>query len=216
MLMNLEKNKNYNIFPVPIRISSLNIEKKRLNEIIDFALDLEKKNPNLKGSMWADICDTWHSTLIDGNILLKLPDLYSLILKEIYLYYKNMGVINLHQKNIKITCSWININNKYSYQEYHKHETHFSGCFYIKLPKKSGNFIIKNQFLDMTLPKLECKKLINNPFIYDLNFDVNNNKDFYNLNEGDLILFPSNLLHRVTMNKSDDKRISLAFNGYIN
>ena len=80
-----------------------------------------------------------------------------------------------------------------------------SGVWFISgLSKNSGQFVVhcQNKLFGnlLDLPKKE------NPHNYVLD------KNHFNPKNGDLILFPSDLKHSVTANRSDEERFSLAFN----
>lgn len=115
------------------------------------------------------------------------------------------------QGHVEIDNAWININKKHGQNRIHNHQALLSGCLYLKVPKNSGNFVIVRSF--------------NEAYIYrmfgDLNKDTNNNVIYpdhagqeisYEPKEGDLYVFPANLLHYVQPNKTDNERISISFN----
>jgi hypothetical protein len=84
-----------------------------------------------------------------------------------------------------ISRSWFNINSTGNSNNWHHHGLHpIVGVFYIQVPENSGN--------------IEFQKNEEN-FSY---FPIN----------GDFLLFPGNLNHRVLENKSTEDRISLAIN----
>jgi len=91
-------------------------------------------------------------------------------------------------KPFMITSSWINILGQNGYQEFHKHDdiksefNQGSGCFYITEKNSSLEFA---HFSENIRSKL-------------------------NPNQGDVIIFDSDLYHRVIDSK--EERISLAFN----
>jgi uncharacterized protein (TIGR02466 family) len=86
----------------------------------------------------------------------------------------------------------------------HNHpKANLSGVYYIEVPNNSGNLIFQNHNL--------LANGINN------NYNFFDNPNFYTYftimpKKYDLILFPAELLHFVTPNISNKKRISVAFN----
>jgi uncharacterized protein (TIGR02466 family) len=83
---------------------------------------------------------------------------------------------------------WINISSKGAYNIYHAHgEAHFAGVYYIQVPKDSGQI-----------------KFLKNKYVFD-----------YFPNQYDLLIFPGWLQHSVSKNKSNEDRISIAWNMYI-
>lgn len=105
--------------------------------------------------------------------------------------------------NIKI-YSWVNINKKSNRNERHCHthsETILSGVFYVKYPENSG--VIR--FYDPRGHLMQTQK----DYIYYYNGYSYN---YINPKNNILILFPPWLEHDVDENKSNQERISIAFN----
>jgi len=128
------------------------------------------------------------------------------ILNNIFLNPTKEYIKHLNPKkelNLKLSSFWINSNNKNDYNLLHNHHgANISGVFYIKAPKLSGRLVFQNA--DMT------KR-------YGNNFDFFDNPNFSsiyfsNVEEGDLYLFTSETLHYVEANRSEEERISVAFN----
>jgi hypothetical protein len=90
---------------------------------------------------------------------------------------------------------WININGKGSYNEKHNHmgtspnskkQSILSGVFYLNIPNgDSGNIIFSEK---------------------------NGNEISIKPDNGDLLLFPPEMIHRVEPNNTNEERISIAFN----
>jgi uncharacterized protein (TIGR02466 family) len=108
-------------------------------------------------------------------------------------------------KEIKLGLSsfWINCNNNNDYNLLHNHHgTNISGVYYIKVPKFSGRLVFQNGDFSK---------------FNDDNLDYFNDPNFYcryfcPVEEGDLYLFSSETFHYVEPNRSEQKRISVAFN----
>lgn len=85
----------------------------------------------------------------------------------------------------------------------------FSGVFYIRVPQYSGNLIF-------TLTTNDDRNITS---IMEPQIKVENqyNKRVYQLQPENnmLVLFPSNLSHEVEINRSNEDRISLAFNYFL-
>jgi uncharacterized protein (TIGR02466 family) len=113
--------------------------------------------------------------------------------------------IKQFNKNYKIELLnfWINSNNKNDYNLLHNHtECNISGVYYIKAPESSGRIVFQNG--DLT--KMSSK----NQFYFD---DPNfYSRYFLPVNQYNLILFPSETFHYVEPNRSNEERISVAFN----
>lgn len=113
--------------------------------------------------------------------------------------------IKQFNKDYKIELSnfWINSNNKNDYNLLHNHtECNISGVYYVKAPENSGRIVFQNG--DLT--KMNSK---NQFYFNDANFY---SRYFLPVNQYDLILFSSETFHYVEPNRSDEERISVAFN----
>jgi hypothetical protein len=106
-------------------------------------------------------------------------------------------------ENVSI-YSWVNINKKFNKNERHCHmhpDTLLSGVFYVKYPENSGLI----RFYDPRGHLIQNQK--------DYNYYYNGYAYNYIYPEDNLlILFPSWLEHDVDENKSNQERISIAFN----
>jgi uncharacterized protein (TIGR02466 family) len=104
---------------------------------------------------------------------------------------------------IELVNFWINSNNKNDYNLLHNHpECNISGVYYIKSPENSGRIVFQNG--DLT--KMNSK----NQYCFD---DANfYSRYFLPVSQYDLILFPSETFHYVEPSRSNDERISVAFN----
>ena len=110
------------------------------------------------------------------------------------------GRINMRQ-------FWFNINPPGAFNKKHTHpESHFSGVMWIKVPKKSGNLIFDNPHAHnyhTTIDVLNKRRFAEAQFHKALEYTAKEKK---------VILFPGDLWHHVEVNKSEEDRISCAFN----
>ena len=102
---------------------------------------------------------------------------------------------------------WMNINPPGAFNKAHMHPgSHYSGVFWVKLPKDSGSITFQND---------SSFKCFNELLIYNSKFKedtiIYQNYSLFP-GEGAMVLFPSSLYHCVEENKSDEDRISISFN----
>jgi len=124
-----------------------------------------------------------------------------------YIQTYSLSAIQFYNCNLKITNMWININKKGNYNVSHVHPgSLISGIFWVKIPQNCGKlkFLSPNHFNESHLVEN-----VNNKIKLEHNYC-----DHFDMNpqEGKIILFPSHLRHLVEPNKSDEDRISIAFN----
>ena len=156
----------YNIWKYKVpNYESLN--KNLISEIYE----LKNNNDGIKSSNKGG----WHSKRSKENFKELSKIISNIFSKE---------VLN-ENKTIYLTNIWSNINGNNCFNELHIHDGAFcSGCYYVKIPKNSGNFYIKYN-------KKEIK---------------------YEPENGDLYLFKGKSPHRVGKNLSNKDRISISFN----
>lgn len=105
-------------------------------------------------------------------------------------------------KHINVNGSWININNKNSYNVRHCHpRAAFAGCIYLQVPKNSG---------DITFYRPDTQHLF--PIPADVYNPVLYGTTVYTPRAGLILIFPAWLEHAVSMSNADEDRISIAFN----
>lgn len=107
-----------------------------------------------------------------------------------------------------ITTSWVIKHYKNHYSQQHRHRNSlFSGVVYLQVDSESGIIKFNDDRSSPLFPHqlhLRCK-----------NTNIYNTRSFTILPENnDIIIFPSNLMHEVSPNKSDLVRYTLAFNVY--
>lgn len=106
---------------------------------------------------------------------------------------------------------WINIYESGHYQENHDHVPHkFSGVYFLKFnPWVHGRIVFQNPL----------KQSVQYGYVEQWGSSANKMSYFNchipaDVTEGDLIIFPSSLIHSVErgLNQGDEKRITIAFN----
>jgi hypothetical protein len=105
--------------------------------------------------------------------------------------------------NVKLQF-WVNVNNKGEYNDIHDHNayggTFLSGVFYVKVPPNCGR-------LRLFDPR---------PFVTgapDMKYyNDGNNYHYFDPEPNLMVIFPGWLKHDVEPNRSDEERISVAFN----
>ena len=106
-------------------------------------------------------------------------------------------------KNISINSMWAIINKKNDYNVVHTHpNSYLSAAYYVNAPKNCGRFQVES--LNIAKRHFYPEVLKNN--------ELNANVAGLEVNEGDLLIFPGYLPHKVAMNESDEDRIVISFN----
>jgi uncharacterized protein (TIGR02466 family) len=180
------------LFPKPVLISKYH---KDFSKELEYVKSLEHKLNEKSQKEYAK-----QST---NTFLLDEPELASI--REFIEAYLKFYVHNVLEctDELVITQAWSNICEKGKKHHEHVHPNSIvSGVFYFQINEN--------------LPPIEFR----NPNTHSFNLNIQKQNNFNSatfllpLNSGELILFPSNLIHSVPENKSDLPRISLAFNTF--
>ena len=145
----------------------------------------------------------WHSKTFELNdknsIQLKFAlELQKYILKT----FTNLGWKTENQ-NIRIREMWAIINKKDDFNVVHTHPNSLlSAAYYVKAPNNCGRFQIE----DLNIVKRHASPLIANQN------ELNMNVAGLEVSEGDLLIFPGYIPHKVARNETEDDRIVISFN----
>ena len=170
------------------------------NELTNYIYELQKKDEEgLKRSNKGG----WHSKnfqLTDSN---SIQYKFALRLqKYIADAFQKFGW-KIENKNIRISEMWAIINKENDFNVLHIHPNcYLSSAYYVKAKKNCGKFEIENPNLAKrhSFPEIAV--------INELNIEVAS----IDVSEGDLLLFPSYLPHKVGKNESGEDRIVISFN----
>lgn len=177
-------------------------------EIGRHGIDLSLYDPNRNA--WDGEMNTTFST--DRMVLKNLPDLENVITSQVAEFVKILTGLDTH--SIHIDSSWINFGETGDQQYEHDHigGSDISGVYYIHVPPDSGDIKFKNPITQFRYIEGHCVNAI--PFWHRNSFTRPDTS--YIPSDGELILFPSFLRHRVMPNRSEETRITLAFNATVN
>ena len=178
-----------------------------MDDYKNFNKDLEKYIYNLyekdKKGLERSNRGGWHSenfNLLEQDSIQKK---FAIKVQEYVLNcFQNMGW-KIKDKNIRIKEMWAIINKKEDFNVIHSHPNcYLSSAYYVKASKNCGEFIAENP---------NIAKRYAYPEIANKN-ELNNVAAKIEVKEGELLLFPSYLPHKVSKNESGDDRIVISFN----
>ena len=187
------------LFPTVIHELKVDNFKSIKSELVKFAYEEKEKDPN--GLILSNM-GGWQSQSNynrHDNILL------STISKSLAPYFKS-NIVDM-SKEIHYNNMWININKKGDYNATHDHpKCHMAGVFWTHSPGECGLLELQNPHsfsmgTEMMMYTEEFQKKSNAYPVY-----------MFPPTEGSILLFPSCINHRVTVNESDGERVSSAFN----
>jgi uncharacterized protein (TIGR02466 family) len=180
-----------NLFPTPIGFFRLGREltKKELSFVL--GQDMYSNQGN--------------TTSVDRKILVtpELADIKSFVEDAMQEYFDTVYATD-KKTSLYLTQSWANYTGKNQYHHKHAHPNSIvSGVFYPQADRTVDRiYFFKDGYERIKLAPSE--------------WNVWNSESWwYEVGSGDLILFPSNLMHMVQTKNDDNTRVSIAFNTFV-
>tara|TARA_A100001388_G_scaffold275875_1_gene262297 strand:+ start:1722 stop:2324 length:603 start_codon:yes stop_codon:yes gene_type:complete len=190
----------FRFFPEPVFKFRFEEAKNFNGELSKFIYKLQKDDPvgtnkSNKGG--------WHSKNFKLNDKNSIQFKFAIELqKYIFQTFQALGWKTENQ-NIRVKEMWGIINKKDNFNVVHTHPNSFlSAAYYVKAPKNCGKFQVES---------LNIAKRHLSPEVVDKN-EFNAQVAGLEIIEGDLLIFPGYLPHKVAKNESDEDRIVISFN----
>jgi len=188
------------LFPDPLYSVNLDGEvEPNLIRILEPCLDKDNLRPNDHNSI------TKNDRLLDT--VLADSRLRAVIVDQIHVYKHN--ILGLGDNvELRITQSWMNYNRAGERHHRHNHPNSIiSGVFYVQMEENTSEFMV-HRHMNSAVPVLDPLPE------YQTEWNAPSMK--FNPRPYDLYLFPSQMLHSVTQNRSSVPRISISFNTFYN
>jgi uncharacterized protein (TIGR02466 family) len=183
----------HSIFPTPIYFTNLYREftKKELSLVDKCKLNVNKNESNTTSS------DTY---ILNHKLFKDLKTELDLIIQD----YFNKIISSSNNIKPYITQSWLNYTEKNQFHHKHNHWNSFiSGVVYINCNNENETITFFKEKHEML--NFETKE-----------YNLWNSKTWsFVVNNGDVVLFPSELEHMVQVKTTDNTRISLSFNVFV-
>ena len=147
--------------------------------------------------------NTGNTTSNETYVLDKLPNLKEKLMEKVRFHFYDT-LKHVKESEIYITQSWLNITKKDPFHHTHKHHNSIlAGVFYLQTVEDDCISFDNTLRVDQVRPSIESFNSWNSSLY---NQPVHRNM---------LVIFPSSLMHNVPTVKSDQVRISLAFNTFV-
>lgn len=187
----------HNLFPFPVLEALL--DKESISKEVDFIMSKIQEDGVLRSNAGNNFQTTVFSVLDDWE----LTELNKSINQTLKVFADQ--VLCYDYEKLYITQSWINVNPPETSHDYHNHKNSvLSGVLFLHTAQDCGNMILYKPERDIT-PKVKFD---------ETNYFTWANRYFSPI-DNQLLIFPSNLYHSVSENKSDITRVSLAFNTFL-
>jgi len=194
---------NYEIlklFPEPVFKYKLENFKTLNKDLAEYIYDLRNMEKHgLKRSNRGG----WHSENFKLGFKNTIQNKFAVeVQKYVLNAFQNYGW-KTNDVNIRIKEMWAIINKKNDFNVIHTHPNcYLSAAYYVKAPKNCGRFQVESPNIARRHSYPEISKQ------NDLNVEVAG----IEIEEGDLLLFPGYLPHKVAKNESEEDRIVISFN----
>ena len=193
----------FTYFPHPIFQYKLDNYEDHNKEYSKYIYELQKEDS--KGQKLSNV-NGWHSPFFNLNS--RETAGYKFLVKiQPYIadVFKSYGWVFNPQK-VKCSGMWAIINKKGNFNTEHIHpNSNLSGAYYVSAPKNCGKFKVVNPH-SISRDKFPPRENPN---------ELNRLVAEHEIEEGDLLIFPSYLPHSVLPNQSDDDRIVISFNIFV-
>jgi len=183
----------HQLFPQPVYFSKLErkLTKEELKTIDAYKAKTYKNEGNITSN---------DSYVLENKLLNNLKSSINTIVID---YFKKVACTS-NSIIPYITQSWLNYTETNQFHHHHSHSNSYvSGVFYINADKEVDKIL----FYKTNFPTIELL-----PTKYNI---FNSNAWGYSVQTGDIVLFPSSLIHGVDKKKGNNTRISLSFNVFI-
>ena len=187
-------------FPEPVfkyKLEDFKSLNKELSEYI-YKLQAEDKDGIEKSNKGG-----WHSSNFELTVKSSVQNRFAIIVQKYILKVFHNNGWKTENKNIRIKAMWAIINKNGDFNILHTHPNcYLSAAYYVKAPEKCGKFQIENPNIAKKnfYPEIKRKN--------ELNLKVAG----IEIEEGDLLIFPGYLPHKVSTNESNEDRIVISFN----
>ena len=145
----------------------------------------------------------WHSKNFDLTVKSSIQKKFIIKVQEYILNVFQSCGWKTENQNIRITEMWAIINKRDNFNVLHTHPNcYLSAAYYVKAPKKCGRFQVENPNIAKkhSYPEIKVRN------------ELNTEGAAIDIDEGDLLIFPAYLPHKVGKNESDEDRIVISFN----
>jgi len=195
-MSNIELN---NWFPTTIGIDYYPNHFLEKDKLIKYCYDIKSKvKPGGRGWVSNETYNTsedQHDIVSDDRFI----NLNKFVVKSVKKY---LDQVSLRKKTF-LADGWLNVYNKHNYQETHRHNGYVISCIYfLKVPENSAGTVFYSPFKEMVINDNDYRDINKRPSGHLI----------YKAEESKLLIFRSYLEHGVELHKTDEDRITLAYN----
>jgi len=196
----MNEQETFKFFPEPVFKYKLDDFKNLNKELSEYIYKLRGQDKN---GLERSNKGGWHSKNFELTVDGSIQNKFAMILQKYILkVFQNSGW-KTENKNIRIKEMWAIINKSGDFNVAHTHPNcYLSAAYYVRAPEKCGIFQVENPNIAKRnfYPEIKRKNELNSLVVG------------IEINEGDLLIFPGYLPHKVKANESNEDRIVISFN----
>ena len=200
-----------NLFPLTIikdKIDILDDEKKlMIDEIRSMKKNSKNINYQTKSNAWTG--DTQGFEFIHKNN--KFKNLFNEITKRVW-EYLNCVEIDNKLVDLYIQRSWATISERNERIKKHRHfQSHISFAYYLKKNAQDSNFVVFDEsYKNEVMPGIfRSETALQKGIVKKMN-QFNVTQAIVNVEENDIVIFPSKTIHSTQPSQNNDERISIS------
>ena len=200
-----------NLFPLTIIKDKIAITEKERNLMIEEVRKMKINSKNLgyqsKTNAWTG--DTQGYEFIHKNE--KFKKLFEEIMKRIWGY---LSCIEIDNKlvDLYIQRSWATISERNERIKKHRHfQSHISFAYYLKKNTQDSNFVVFDEsYKNEVMPGIfRSETALQKGIVKKMN-QFNVTQAIVNVEENDIVIFPSKTIHSTQPSQNNDERISIS------
>lgn len=189
--------KIHNLWPTPIYENNFSVK----SEWVDYVKKIEYERTSTQNGYISK--DRY---LLENSILSDLKNNIDIHINN----YTNKFLNIRDNANFYMQNSWSTRHDKNDWCQAHYHTgSLISGVYYIDVPDNSGELVFQRMSNYVNLFHSTINIEYKEP-----NY-INDDLQMFKVKSGDIILFPSHVMHRIRENLTDYSRYSLAFNYFV-
>ena len=198
----------FDFFPLTIFKDKIKVPQKEKKEIIKFIFNSENESKNIpkrKG-------DAWLGDTRGQEYLFKVPIMKNLayLVSEKIKLYTEMLRLNNEKLHFYYQRSWATITKNKEHIRLHSHDqSNISFSYYLLKPKNSGNIRFSSESQNEIAKGLFHKEKLDLGLLKEVTKRNTPNIDL-NIEEDNIIIFPSKTKHSTTPNVTNNPRISIS------
>ena len=200
-----------NLFPLTIIKDKIKIDDDEKNLMLDEIRNMKKNSKNIG---FQTTTNAWTGDTQGFEFIHKIKNFEKLFLeiKKRVLEYLKCIEIDYKLIDIYIQRSWATISESNERIKKHRHfQSHISFAYYLKKSKNDANLIIFDEgYKNEVMPGIfRSETALQKGIVKKMN-QFNVTQAIINVEENDIIIFPSKTIHSTQTSQSNDERISIS------